>query len=138
MQRKLAMCQRRKGRTWRNSHRISEGIHEIMLVRAQLAEMKDHSSGRRSRLPHDQNGFHTLLKVFAIPTSRKTRQQLTTMDLYNNRGARSEFNHAPLTKPEVSIDHLWDSPPSSRSFGSSPERLGKPERITSAMLTYQD
>jgi len=40
MQRKLAICHRRKGQTCRDSHRISEGINEIMLARAQLAETK--------------------------------------------------------------------------------------------------
>src|SRR5258706_7612307 len=34
MQTKLAICHRIKGRTCRDSHRISEGIHEIMPARA--------------------------------------------------------------------------------------------------------
>ena len=97
MQRKLAMCQRRKGRTCRNSQRISEGIHENMgpaslrTRNTALAEEIEITLWIRRR-------FHILFKMFAIPTIEKTSQQLAIMELWHNRAGRSEFHPEPIHK----------------------------------------
>ena len=96
MQKKLAICQRRKGRTCRDSHRTSEGIHEIMPARAAC---------RNERLLQRRNQQVTLTvrqeSTHCSLCSRfrqwgTIRQQSVRNGPFNNRSSRSESKRNPL------------------------------------------
>ncbi len=68
MQRKLAMFQRRKGRTCPHSHRISRGTHEAHAGPRSLRKRKTAPAEEALAYAARQNRFHGLLNEFANPT----------------------------------------------------------------------
>src|SRR5262249_43231712 len=67
MQTRLAACQRRNGRTCRDSQRISEGIHELIPFPG-LRNNEFCFRRRATEKYEDRAAFHPSLGLFAIPT----------------------------------------------------------------------
>src|SRR6266404_7072701 len=107
MQKKLATCQRIKGRTCRESHRISKGIHEIMPARA--ASRNEGLLQRKNQqvtLTVRQDSTHRSICSRFRQWGNDSRG-IGRNGSVDNRSARSEFNRNPTGKlnrgPTVSL-----------------------------------
>ncbi len=66
------MCQRRNGKTCRDNHRISDGIHDDICI-LPVCKTRIDSGDEFAAYAGYPIQFHPQFKMFAIPTTREVK-----------------------------------------------------------------